>query len=423
MTKAKKIILIVLAVVLVITTTFFFLLKNENFRNMITGTIDITSGEKLDSLSPAVFDSDYPLVQTQQKDIFYEAHPDGTFKYYKFADGTFTQVTEGISTKDVTLTCSYQKVKVTLHYLATDAGTVGYGLYNSKQEGKDDTKLFSYIFVRMMDCPKAYTSTAKTGYVLLADMDAEDVYKTDKTYSDMYSYDMKSGKTTLVVSQRDRLVQDNGTMREDWTIFTDTMLNEGVKHDLFATRRNYDTSVNAAEVYDLLTVKNSRSTNKNSAMTVSGSPSYVVREKDGAYFCFANTEKGFDLIKNGDKKNPIASFEGVFTNYAISGDYLLDKATLDLTDITTGEVKKLKKANFTELSGFTVNPSASKAVLFCNGEIQSLVIYDTASGDAKIITDSIYDAGICNFCFIDDSTVLFSTYGENGAAKNITVKI
>ena len=422
MTKAKKIVLIVLAVILVLTTAFCFLVGNEKFLSKITGTIDITSGEDISALSPVTLSTDYPLVQTQQKDIFYEAYPDGTIKFYKFASGKFTEITSGISTKDAVVKCSYQDVKVKLHYLKTDAGTVGYGLYNSKQEGKD-TKLFSYVFVRMADKPKAYDSIVKTDYVLLTDMDAEDIYKPDKTYSDLYSYDMGSGKTTLVVSQRDRLVQADGTMREDWTIFTDTMINEGKKNNLFASRRNYDTSATAPVVYDILNVKNSRATNKNSAATLVGSPSYIVREKDGAFFCFANTENGFDLVKNGDKKNPLASFEGTFEDYAVSGNYILNKATLDMTEITGGTVMKLKKANFTELSGFIVNPSASKVVLFCNGEKQSLVIYDTASVDADIITDSLYDPSIMNFCFIDDSTILFSTYDENGKANNITVKV
>lgn len=420
MTKIKKIILIVLAVVLVIATAFFFLLGNEKFMNMITGTIDLASGEDLSSLSPVKLTTDYPLVQTQQKDVFYEAHPDGTIKFYKFSGGKFSEITSGINTKDAVVKCSYQDVKVKLHYLKTDAGTVGYGLFNSKQEGSE-TKLLSYVFVRMIDKPKAYD--LKTDYALLTDMDEEDVYKPDKTYSDMYSYDMESGKTTLVISQRDRLVQENGTMREDWTIFTDSMINAGGKHDLFASRRNYDTAPAAPVIYDILTVKNSRATNKNSAATVVGSPSYVVREKDGAYFCFVNTEKGFDLVKNGDKKNPLASFEGAITDYAISGNYILNKATLEMTEITGGEVTKLKKANFTELSGFIVSPSASKVALFCNGEKQSLVIYDTSGSDAKIITDSIYDPSIMNFCFIDDSTVFFSTYDESGKAVNITVKV
>ena len=418
MAKSKKIILAVLSALLVVSIVFLALTMNDGFVGKITGSLDVSSGGKLADLSPVSFNSDYPLVQTEQKDVFYEAHPDGTIKFYRYTNGTFSEITEGVNKKDVQITCSYQKVKVKLHYLTTDAGTVGYGLFNSKQDS--DTKLFSYIFVRMMDCPKAYSTTAKTQYVLLVDMDAEDVYKCDKTYSDMYSYDMKSGKTTLVVSQRDRLVQNNGTMREDWTIFTDSMLNVGEKFDLFASARNYDTKADTLK-YDILNIKNSRSMNKNSSATMTNSPSYIVREKDGAYFAFANTDEGFDLVKNGDKKNPLKSFDGSFADYAVSGNYILSKSNLDLTDITTGETTGLKKASFTDLSGFTVNAAGNRIILFCNGEQQSMVIYDTQNSETKIITDSIFNAGICNFCFIDDNTVLFSTYDNTNAAVNMTV--
>lgn len=414
MTKTNKIVLAVLSVVLVAAIAFTALTGSDSFLNKITGSIDTSSGEKLESLSPVSFNTNHPLVQTEQKDLFYEMYPDGTFLFYKYANGQFSKVT-GVKTKDVQITCSYQKLKVKLHYLETDAGTVGYGLFNSQQ--KTDTKMFSYVFVRLMDCPKAYSSTARTKYILLTDMDAEDAYKTDKTYSDMYSYDMGSGKTSLVVSQRDRLVQNDGTMREDWTIFTDSMLNVGAKYDLFASCRNYDTKDTTVK-YDLLTVANSRSAKKNSATTLTNSPSYIVRENDGAYFCFANTEDGFDLIKNGDKKNPLASFEGNFSDYAVSGNYLLNKATLEVTDITSGEKISLKKASFSELSGFVSNETGTKFVLFCHSEQQSMVIYNTESGETKIVTDSIYDKGICNFCFIDNGTVLFSTYDETGAADN-----
>ncbi len=420
MSKTQKITISVLSVVLVLAVAFLALTMNDGFLKVITGSLDVSSGEKLDSLAPVSFNSDYPLVQTEQKDLFYEANPDGTFRFYKFANGGFTEVKDGVKTKNVTLTCSYQNVKVKLYYLPTEAGTVGYGLFNSQQ--KSDTKLFSYIFVRLMDCPEAYSKTAKTKYVLLTDMDAEDAYKPDKTYSDMYSYNMDSGKATLVVSQRDRLVQEDGTVREDWTIFTDSMLNVGKKYDLFASARTYDTKAETP-VYDFLTVANSRAASKNSAATFRNSPSYIIREKDGAYYCFANTDEGFDLVKNGDKKAPLASFDGKFSDYAVNGNILLNKASLEATDITTGEKASLKKASFTELSGFISNESGTKFVLFCNGETQSMVTYDTQNGETKIITDNIFDKGICNFCFIDDSTALFSSYDENGAAVNKTITL
>lgn len=418
MTKNNKIALGVLAAILVVVIALTALTGSNDFLQKITGSVDTASAETLDSLSPVSFGTDYPLVQTEQKDLFYEMYPDGTFKFFKYTDGAFSEV-NGVKTKDVQLTCSSQKVKVKLHYLSTDAGTVGYGLFNSKQEGS--TKNFSYIFVRMTDRPNAYASKVKTQHILLTDMESADAYKTEKTYSDMYSFDLKTGKATLVISQRDRLVQADGTMREDWTIFTDSMLNNNEKYDLFASCRNHDTTA-AEQKYDFLTIANSKSMKKGSATTVSDSPSYVIREKDGAYYCFANTEKGFDLIKNGDKKKPLASFEGTFSDYAVSGNYLLGKNDFKVTDITTGESVSLKKTVFTELSGFVANGNGTKFALFCNGEQQSMFLYNTESEETRVITDSLFDNGIRNFCFIDNDTVLFSSYNEAGTAENRIVK-
>ncbi|MBR5262220.1 MAG: hypothetical protein IKV49_00220 [Clostridia bacterium] len=417
MTKTNKIVLGVLAAILVIAVAVTALTGSEAFLQKITGSVDANSAQTLDTLSPVAFGTDYPLVQTEQKNLFYEMNPDGTFKFYKYADGTFSEVS-GVKTKDVQLTCSSQKVKVKLHYLSTDAGTVGYGMFNSKQDST--TTNFSYIFVRMMDRPNAYASKIKTPYILLTDMESADAYKSEKTYSDMYSFDMSTGKATLVISQRDRSVQADGTMREDWTIFTDSMLNNNEKYDLFASCRNHDTTA-AEQKYDILTVANSKASKKSAATTVSDSPSYVIREKDGAYYCFANTDDGFDLIRNGDKKKPLASFDGVFSDYVVSGNYLLSKNNFKVTDITSGESVSLSKASFTELSGFIANEKGTKFALFCNGEQQSMILYNTDSGETTVITDSIFDNGIRNFCFIDDNTVLFSIYDEAGTTENKTI--
>ena len=417
MTKTNKIVLGVLAAILIIAVAVTALTSSEAFLQKLTGSVDTNSAQTLDTLSPAVFGTDYPLVQTEQKDLFYEMNPDGTFKFYKYADGTFTEVS-GVKTKDVQLTCSSQKVRVKLHYLSTDAGTVGYGMFNSKQDST--TKNFSYIFVRMVDRPNAYSSKIKTPYILLTDMESADAYKSEKTYSDMYSFDMSTGKATLVLSQRDRSIQANGTMREDWTIFTDSMLNNNEKYDLFASCRNHDTTA-AEQKYDILTVANSKASKKSAATTVSDSPSYVIREKDGAYYCFANTDDGFDLIRNGDKKKPLASFDGVFSDYVVSGNYLLSKNNFKVTDITSGESVSLSKATFTELSGFIANGNGTKFALFCNGVQQSMMLYNTDSDEVTVITDSIFDNGIRNFCFIDDNTVLFSIYNEAGTTENKTI--
>lgn len=414
MTKKNKIVLIVLSAVLALALAFFALTGNEKIMGKLMGGISLDSGVSLASLQPAEFQSDYPLVQTVQKDLFYEAFPDGSFKFYKYADGTFTPVTDGVKTKKIKVTCSGENVPVKLHYLKTDSGTVGYGLFTAEQE--TDVHHFSYIFFRMADCPASYKSTAKTSHVLLADMDAQDSYKTDKTYSDIYSLDISSGKTMLVVSQRDRTLQEDATYSEQWTVFTDSSLNTMKKYDFFASARYHD--VRADEItYDIMSVANSRQSRRANSTTLDGSPSYTIREKDGAYFCFVNTDDGFDLVKNAKKDKPLASFSGAFSDYAVSGNWILNKKTFEMTDITSGKSTKLKKASLEEFSGFTVNESGTKAAVFGSGESSDTAVFYNIDADAvQVVTDEIFDAGICNYCFVGD-VIVVSTYKDGGAVN------
>ena len=412
MTKKNKIIIAVLAVILVISIILALVTSGGG----AIGRVNTEKGEALSEEISVSFETEYPLVQTQQKDLFYEPFPDGTIKYFRFDGSKFSEVTDGITVKDITLECSYQKVPVKLHYLKTDSGTVGYGLFCSEQN--TGVKLFSYILVRMVDCPAAYKNAAGTEYILLTDMDAEDSYKADKTYSDMYSFDAKSGKTSLVMSQRDRTAQADGTFSEGWTIFTDSSINSENKKDLFASTRVHDSNA-AAKTYSIMTVANSSAGKRVNAVTVDNCPSYEIREKDGDYFCFVSTEKGFDLIKNGDRKSPVKSFEGRFADYCVSGDWIYSKNEGGFTNFFTGETKSVKKADITTLSGFTANESGTKFVLFAGGENQSMIMYDTENHKTEVVTDSLFDSGICNFCFADDSHFVFTTYTGSLAAKNI----
>lgn len=418
MTKNNKIIISVLSVILVIGIILAVLTSGSGFLTKLSGGVDTSSGNSLSDIETISFESDYPLVQTQQKNLFYEPHPNGTIKYFKYDGGKFTEVTN-VSVKNVTLDCSYQKVNVKLYYLKTDVGTVGYGLFDTEQQS--NIKLFSYIFVRMMDCPAAYKKAAKTDYVLLTDTDAADSYKPDKTYSDMYSFDLKSGKTALVMSQRDRTVQENGTVSEGWTIFTDSSLNSEATRDLFASTRIHD-SKTENKTYCFMTVANSNAGKRVHAVTLDNSPSYEIREKDKNYFCFVNSANGFSLVKNGDRKAPLKTFEGNFSDYFISGDWIYNPSASEFTSITTGETKAVKATDPVKLSGFTANESGTKFVLFADGEKQSMIMYDTDKNSVNVVTDKLFDNGIRNFCFTDGEHGMFSDYTESGGAVNVIFK-
>ena len=407
MEKSKKIIIAVLAVLLVIGIAAVAITSSMSGKKSSSSDYKTDSDVLNEFISEKTnnFETQYPLVQTQQKNLFYEAAPDGTIKYYKFDGNTFKEVTDGVKKKTVKFECSYQKLSVDVYYLKTEAGTVGYGLFCTAQES--NVKLLSYVFVRLMDCPTAFKSAAKTNYVLLVSRNAAEAYKADKSYSEMYSYNMDTNTAVLVVSQRDRTVQEDGTVNEGWTIFTDSSLNAAKKHDLFASTRINDAKAENP-LYCVMTVANSRAGKKNEAATVTNCVSYEIREKDGNYFCFASTDKGFDLVKNGDKKKPLKSFEGSFSDYSVSGDWIFDKANAELTCITTGETVSLKKNNYENLAGFAANETGDKFVFFIDGETQALIMFDKIENTEQIFAKEYwFDMGTLNFCFTGESC-LFS---------------
>lgn len=416
MTKKNKIVIIILAVILALTGTFAVLSLNSDILDKVLGGPS-TKTQDLASVLSADFESEYPLVQTQKKDLFYEVHPDGAIKFYSFVNGTFTPYSGKVDTKSIKVTCSYQEIPVKLYYTKTDAGMIGYGLFTADQS--KDVKLFSYVFVRMMTCPAAYKNEARTDNIILVDMDKEDVYKPDKTYSDIYSLDLSSGKTVQIISQRDRLVQENGTFREDWDIFTDNSLNSMTKHNLFISARNHDTAAEIRE-YDVMSIANSKAFNKNSTTTVSSVPNVNLWFDNNDYYCLANTDNGFDLIKNGDKKAPLTSFEGVFAeDYMVSGNWIFNKAKSEFTSAISAETTGVKKISLDSFSGFAANSDGTKFVVFGNRNQSEMILCDKNTNSQIIVEDSnIFDTGILNFCFIDDSTVLVSTYNDSKGAIN-----
>ncbi|HAX84555.1 MAG TPA: hypothetical protein DCY15_09030, partial [Ruminococcaceae bacterium] len=294
-------------------------------------------------------------------------------------------------------------------------------LFNSKQESS--VKTFSYIFVRLMDCPASYNDSARTNHILLLDMDAQDAYKVDKTYSALYSFDMNSGTATLIVSSRDRTVQEDATQNETWTVFTDSSVNSMSKYDWFATTRYHDTNAETV-LYDFMSVESSRGVRKAESTEFVNSPSYQFREKDGAYYCFADSDDGFNLVKNGKKAEPLKKFSGKFSDYLVADHFIFDPSTTEFTDMFTGETVSGKKTRFESLSGFIASPNGKTFAVFCGGDKQAMVIYNTEENKARIISDSdIFNSGICNYCFISNQTVLVSNFAEDGTAVNRIVKI
>lgn len=417
MTKKNKLTLIILAAVLIVSLVFAGL----SFGGVLSAKLSTDNGTDFASIVSGEFKSEYPLVQTELEDVFYEAYPDGSIKYYKYSDNSFNEVS-GVRTKEISVVCSYQKIPMTLYYMDdTDVGTIGYGLFTIEQDTSIQT--FSYIFARLIDCLTSYESTARTSHVLLLDMDAEDAYKVDKTYSDIYSFDMNSGTSTLIVSSRDRIVQENATQDESWTIFTDSSVNGMCHYDWFATTRYHDTDAEKL-LYDFMSVESSRSVRKASATVFVNSPSYHLWEKDGSVYCFSDGDDGFSLVKDGKKDNVLKEFDGSFSDYVVSGHHIFNPSQSEFTDIYTGETVSVKKASINTLSGFVASPGGQQFAVFCDGDTQAMIIYDLENDRAEIAAaKDIFDDGTENYCFINNKTLVVSSYEEDGTALNRIVTL
>ena len=417
MSKKQKTVIIILVVLLALSGAFAALSLSGGFLGRITGRLSAGSKASVsaEDVFKGSFESDYPLVGTERRDVFYEAYPDGKIRFFRFASDSFSEITD-VKTADVSFLASRQTVRIKIYYIKDAEGLIGYGLYNSQQ--KSDVKLYSYIFARVADCPASLSKYCNTGYLMFTDPDAADAYSDEKTYSDVYSVNLAKGTTSTLVSNRDRLVSEEGVYRTDWVIFTDSGINTMQKSGLFASARTHDTA-ERSRLYDFMTVENSRATKKTSAATLTDSPDYHIWEKDGVSYCFADTETGFDLIKNGDKKNPIKSFDGEFFDHFVGGEWILCKNTFDITNVYSGETKSLKPASFTTLAALAANPSGSRFVMLCAGKSRSIIMYDTAADTSEVLSgEAIYDNNVRNLRFTDDDTFILSVIGEDGKTVN-----
>lgn len=409
MTKKNKIVIAVLSLLLVVGIVAVI---------FTSGGAKTVKGNKIEDSISGTIKTDYPLVQTDVDNIFYEPNPDGTIKFYRINDQEIYGYTDSeVKTASAKIEISYQTVPIKIYYINTDNGVVGYGLFTAEQDS--NVKLLSYVLVKLIATPEAYKSEAGTKYMLLADADAEDAYKINKTYSEIYSFNIDSGKTERLISQRDRTVQEDGTVNEGWTIFTDSSMNCLEKNDLFASTRTHDSRAEE-KLYSIMNIANSSSMKKATAAKIQDSPSCEIREKDGDWYCFASTDTGFDIVKNGDKKNPIKSFEGSFSDYDVTGDWILNKTTCEVTNIYTGETKSLESVDLTGFSEFIVNADGTKLAIVLNSEkTQSIICCDMQNGTQLVINNDSYDSGIGNTCFVDASHILLSNYDSEKLADNM----
>ncbi|MBQ6268392.1 MAG: hypothetical protein IJK64_11565 [Clostridia bacterium] len=415
MNKGLKILAVVLAVLTVGAGVAFFVTRPDSPKQVAQtphvydyAASDYTAAVQVLGQNGEVY------LPTDLSGVYCTAALDGSVKFYDYANGAMTPSALAAKTVKAKLNASYESIPVTVHYVERDGKVTGFGVFTSDMDKSVD--VYAFAFVKLCNKPAGYGS----GHLLLADFNKNDLYRVNKTYSEIYSFNLAKGSTSTYVSNNTRLIDLNGSFRQDWTMLTDQNLRDLGSSYCFLSSRYYS--------YDETGIRTD-------VMEVSGNlrPKIVVKDFLGLWFVsdangmhyLRKTADGFANILNaGGKEQTLTPFEGDWqTDYLQDGRWLLNKKSLQLTDLMTGAVKTLKGPDCTNAAALSVSPDGEKAVIAFagvpneNSTVVQTLAYCRTDGDAVVFTEPLLYEESADFLWLDGNTVMSArALAADGAA-------
>lgn len=342
---------------------------------------------------------DYPLMQTDLDGVFLSANPYGLFEFFEVQDGAFVPCAD-TQTMDIKVTCSHQEIPTKLYYIEREGRVTGYGLFLTTLY-EDDVRLYDYAFFHLTEMPEGYG----TGKMLLVDFDESDFAKADKTYTEVFSFDMATGKSTRMTSDNGRTVDNLGRLRTDWAQMNDALLRLGGEK-LYLSGRNYQLDSATADI-----IRNNDTSNQKPTWIASGIWEQWMHTENGTLYYAKETESGFELysMDSTGKEQKLGAYAGSIDGYLFSGDYMLEKNTLALKRISTDENKGILKSDAIHAlpTDFAVSADGTKAAVLFDGETQSALLCDLTAGKSEAVQDKGLFTNSCDrLCFLPDGKLL-----------------
>lgn len=411
--KTLKIIAIVLAVTTVASVAAFFLTKNKGVSNseaVMNGaqppeTVYSYAGSAYTQKASVKGANGEIFLPSDIENVYFTADLNGNVKFYDYANGAFAASALPVKQVGTKLAATYETIPVTVNYIEKDGKTFGIGVFTSEMSAA--VKVYSYAFVKLTNKPSGYG----TGYLLLADFESANFYNADKVYSEIYNFDLASGKASTYVSNNTRLIDKNGAFRADWTMLTDEFIaNLGGAKYFFSSR--YYTADEKGTRADIMVLSNAYRP-EIVAEDILGT--WFVNDANGMHY-LRKTDKGFDNVHNNKTAETVlTSFEGdYFADYLQDGKWLINKKSLVMTDLMTGTTKTLNGINIIGFDYMSVSPDGTKIVFAKNGvknengaTVQQ-VIYCTADGSAEpaFYNEPLLFSESSGFIWLDNSNVM-----------------
>lgn len=335
--------------------------------------------------------ADCPLMPTDLPNVYVAANPYGQFRFYTYTDAGFVNITD-VQEKEIRVTCSHQKIPTKLYYVEQDGAKTGYGLFMTTLY-EDDVRLYDYAFFHMTDMQPAY---GKTDEMLLVDFDEDDFARADKTYSEVFSLNLDSGKTELLTSENGRTVDNLARLRTDWAQMNDALLRFGAEK-LYLSGRNYQLDSTRADI-----IYNADTSRTKPTWVASGLYKKYLYS-DGNVLCYVKeTETGLELysLDKDRTETKIGAYEGSVDNYLFCGDWMLEKNTFSLTRVSTGESRDAamqllaSSQAFGNPRYFSVSPDGTKLVILFDGEMQQAALVRLTAADGEKAYDLVQQKGL-----------------------------
>ena len=357
----------------------------------------------------------YPLLETDIPGVFYAMSKRGDVSFFKAQGGNIEKLPD-VGVFDVTVTCSGQKLPVTIHYVEVDGKTAGYGLFTNADH--PDVFLYDYAFFKVTDQFDGYDSRSKL--LLLADTEKSRFYDEDKVYSEsFYLYESKETKNFLNEDQR--IVDLNARLRADYKMFTDGILHQTEDKILFFSSRFYNDYGRSEQVDIFISGGSGENVDNNRYILDVASLDFWKTDDGIRYFKLNSPDETdaaavatFSLMNYKNKESEeIISFDGSLKeDYILSGTKLFNIKTGEIYDVITGENVKFDYGKFS--TSFTPDLfKAGEDGRYClirgksNLGKPSLAIIDTETGESYTYTDNVF-GHIASMQALSDGTVILS---------------
>ncbi len=371
-----------------------------------------------------------PLLKTDVENVFYTMDKQGSVNFYKVTSRNIEKI-DGVQSFDVTVTCSGQKLPVTIYYIEYEEQTIGYGLFTNEEH--PEVFLYDYAFFKVTNQFEGYDS--KSDLLLLADVEKERFYDENKVYSESF-YLYSSHETKHFLNEDQRIVDLQAKLRTDYKMFTDDILHQTEDKILFFSSRFYN-DYSYGDKVDIFISGGYGENVDNNRYIIDVASLDLWRTEEGVYY-FADktaedeeeqtdgqtedTEKeAFSLMYyDGDKSEEVISFEGSLENdFILDDSFLLNIKSGEVYDVLTDETFKLDYSQFdvsfvSDL--FAVSENGKYALIRGKSNLgkPSLGVYDRENNKLETFTDNVF-GHVASMQVLNDSTIVISLAANEAA--------